>query len=87
MDGWISMSEKEVLLVVELRDASPYQEEQFRQEMCSRDWQPMQDDRSLYAAFPETTTDSGIVRASEIEVSEAAHGTGIHDWDAVCVLA
>jgi|AP95_1055475.scaffolds.fasta_scaffold146474_1 hypothetical protein len=81
------MSEKEVLLVVELRDASPYQEEQFRQEMCSRDWQPMQDDRALYAAFPETATDSGIVRISESEISEAAQGSGIEEWEAVCVLA
>jgi len=81
------MSEKEVLLVVDLRDASPYQEEQFRLEMRSRDWQPMQDDRALYAAFPGTITDSGIVRASESEVSEAAEGLGIEDWEAVCVLA
>lgn len=80
------MSDVDVLLVVELRDATPYQEDQFQQEMRNRDWVPMEDGRSLYAAFPGSTTDSGILRASESEVSEAAQDSGIEDWDAVCVL-
>lgn len=80
-------NEKEVLLLVELREATPYQEQQFRREMCNRDWQLMQDDRALYAAFPGATSDSGIVRASESEVCAAAEDSGIEDWEAVCVLA
>lgn len=80
------MSDIDVLLLVELKGATPFQEDQFRREMHDRDWTMMPDGRGLYAAFPESTTDSGIVRASESEVSEAAEYSGIDDWEAVCVL-
>ena len=81
------MREIDVMLVVELHDATPYQQDQFRKEMYSRDWVPMADGRALYAAFPGSTTDSGIIRTSEGEVSEAAEDSGIDDWEATCVLA
>lgn len=80
------MPHVDVLLFVNLQQATPYQEIEFLHEMEQRQWQRLEESPAFFAAFPRSIGDRDVIAQSERDLKDAAEYSGIDEWDAVCLL-
>lgn len=80
------MPDIDVLLLVTLPEMTPYQEVEFFQQMEEQGWQLVENGTALYAAYPGSIGDRGVVAQSKRDLRQAAEYSGLEDWDAVCLL-
>jgi len=77
-----------VMLFVDLPEATPWQREQFHDRMRERDWRPMPDHANTFCTRVRgPASDREIIRLSEDDAAVAAEASGLSQWEAVCVLS
>ncbi len=80
------MGRLNVLLVVDLHNATPWQRQDFERGMADLKWLPMDKDGWFATEMTGVESDRDVLDQSEFDLKRSAAGSGISSWDSVCLL-